>query len=218
MNIDVNNITLNYNKRGKGNPVILLHGNGENKSIFDKLADKLKEHYTVYCIDSRNHGGSSKTNDYSYETMAEDIRCFIEKLQLTNVSLIGFSDGAIIGLLLALQPNNILVKLVLLGVNLHPSDFKKSIYNHILQEYKENKDPLIKLMLEQPNIDLRKLKNVNIPTLVIGGENDIFYRKVFRDVANTIPDSQLMILKGHDHSSYITNEDILYPDLLAFLT
>lgn len=217
MNIDVNNITLNYNKRGNGNPVILLHGNGEDNSIFDKLTDKLKQHYTVYCIDSRNHGKSSKTNDYSYEAMAEDIRCFIEKLQLTNVSLIGFSDGAIVGLLLALQHGSIINKLVLLGVNLQPSDFKKSIYNYMLQEYKENKDPLIKLMLEQPNINLRELKNINIPTLIIGGEHDIFYRQKFRDIAKAIPHSQLMILKGHDHSSYITNEDVLYPDLLAFL-
>lgn len=217
MHIKVNNISLSYSQTGKGDPVILLHGNGEDKSIFDKLAEKLKQHFTVYSIDSRNHGGSSKTDDYSYETMCEDIRYFIEKLQLKKVSILGFSDGAIISLLLALKQPDILHKMALLGVNLQPTDFKKSIYTYMLDEYKQTKDPLLKLMLEQPDIQLNKLKHIQIPTLVIGGENDIFYRKVFRDVAKTIPNSRLKIMKGHNHDSYIVNTDILYPALIEFL-
>ena len=217
MKIDVNNITLSYSKEGNGNPLILLHGNGEDRHIFDELIDKLKINFTVYAIDSRNHGDSTKSEDYTYEVMAEDIHQFIEKLELKNVSLIGFSDGAIMGLLLALKYPSIFEKMVLLGVNLKPADFKQDIYNSIVEEYERSKDPLFKMMLEQPNIELQDLKNITIPTFVIGAEDDLYYEDSFQIITTTIPNAILKIIEGHDHGSYVVNNDLLYPYLKEFL-
>lgn len=217
MKIQVNNITLNYNKTGKRNPLILLHGNGEDLHIFDKLTNKLKKDYTIYAIDSRNHGESSKTDDYSYESMSQDILCFIKELQLKDVSIVGFSDGAILGILLTMEHKNLFRKMVLLGPNLKPTDFKKNEYNYLMNEYKKTNDPLLKLMLEQPDIELEELKKIKTPTLVVAGQYDIFYRKVFTDITNTIPGAQLKIMKGHDHASYIIDTDILYSDLKEFI-
>lgn len=217
MKINVNNITLNYIQEGQGEPLILLHGNGEDLQIFDKLISKLKKQFTVYAIDSRNHGSSTRTEDFSYETMAEDIHQFIEKLELKHVSVIGFSDGAIISLLLTLKYPQIFKKMVLLGVNLKPSDFKLDIYNSIVEEYEKKQDPLFKMMLEQPNIELDDLKEINTPTLVIGAEDDLYNEDSFQNIADTMPDAELKIMKGHDHGSYVINCDILYPSLNEFL-
>lgn len=217
MKINVNNITLNYIQEGQGEPLILLHGNGEDLQIFDKLISKLKKQFTVYAIDSRNHGSSTRTEDFSYETMAEDIHQFIEKLELKHVSVIGFSDGAIISLLLTLKYPLIFKKMVLLGVNLKPSDFKLDIYNSIVEEYEKTQDPLFKMMLEQPNIELDDLKEINTPTLVIGAEDDLYNEDSFQNIADTMPDTELKIMKGHDHGSYVINSDILYPSLNEFL-
>lgn len=217
MKINVNNITLNYIQEGQGEPLILLHGNGEDLQIFDKLISKLKKQFTVYAIDSRNHGSSTRTEDFSYETMAEDIHQFIEKLELKHVSAIGFSDGAIISLLLTLKYPQIFKKMVLLGVNLKPSDFKLDIYNSIVEEYEKTQDPLFKMMLEQPNIELDNLKEINTPTLVIGAEDDLYNEDSFQNIADTMPDAELKIMKGHDHGSYVINSDILYPSLNEFL-
>lgn len=217
MKINVNNITLNYIQEGQGEPLILLHGNGEDLQIFDKLISKLKKQFTVYAIDSRNHGSSTRTEDFSYETMAEDIHQFIEKLELKHVSVIGFSDGAIISLLLTLKYPQIFKKMVLLGVNLKPSDFKLDIYNSIVEEYEKTQDPLFKMMLEQPNIELDDLKEINTPTLVIGAEGDLYNEDSFQNIAYTMPDAELKIMKGHDHGSYVINSDILYPSLNEFL-
>lgn len=217
MKINVNNITLNYIQEGQGEPLILLHGNGEDLQIFDKLISKLKKQFTVYAIDSRNHGSSTRTEDFSYETMAEDIHQFIEKLKLKHVSVIGFSDGAIISLLLTLKYPQIFKKMVLLGVNLKPSDFKLDIYNSIVEEYEKTQDPLFKMMLEQPNIELDNLKEINTPTLVIGAEDDLYNEDSFQNIAYTMPDAELKIMKGHDHGSYVINSDILYPSLNEFL-
>ena len=218
MNIKVNGITLEYSKEGTGEPLILLHGNGENHHIFDKLTEKLKEKFTVYAIDSRNHGKSSMTNDFSYETMAEDVFSFINALEPGGVSLVGFSDGAVISLFLALKYPDIIKKMALLGVNLKPSDFKKDCYEYVKKEYEKTKNPLFKLMLEEPNIELDRLAGINIPSLIIAGEDDIFYRKTFTDVAETMPYAELMILEGHNHDSYITGSDLLYPELSTFFS
>lgn len=217
MKIDVNNITLNYTKVGKGDPLILLHGNGEDLHIFDSLIDKLELNFTVYAVDSRNHGDSTKTKDWTYEAMAEDIFQLIEKLQLKKVSIVGFSDGAIIALLLAIKHRDLFYKMVLLGVNLKPTDFKKGIYKSLVDEYEKTKDPLVKMMLEQPNIELEELKNIETPTLVVSAEGELFYRKVFKDMVKVMPNAKLKIMKNHDHGSYIINEDLLYPDLVEFI-
>lgn len=217
MKINVNNITLNYLVKGNGNPLILLHGNGEDLKIFDKLVSKLEKQFTVYAIDSRNHGGSTRTEDFTYETMAEDIHQFIEKLELKHVSVIGFSDGAIISLLLTLKYPQTFDRMVLLGVNLKPTNFKLNIYNSIAEEYEKTQDPLFKMMLEQPNIELDDLKEINTPTLVIGAEDDLYYEDSFQKIVNTMPNAVLKIIKGHDHGSYVVNNDVLYPYVAEFL-
>ena len=69
----INGISLFCERLGNGAPLILLHGNGEDHNIFRVLINKLVQNFTVYAIDSRNHGQSEQTDDYSYATMTEDI-------------------------------------------------------------------------------------------------------------------------------------------------
>ncbi len=216
MKVMVNNIELAYEKLGKGDPLILLHGNGEDHHIFDEITKKLENNFTIYSIDSRNHGESTKTEDYSYETMAKDIYSFIKTLNLGKVNIVGFSDGAIIALILAMNQWECINKMALLGVNLKPDDFKEESYQFVKETYEETKDPLFKLMLEQPNIELDDVKTVTIPTLVIAAEHDIFKPELFIGLTNALPNAELVIMKGHAHDSYIVNQDILYPDLVKF--
>lgn len=216
MKEEINGIYLSYSQSGMGKPLILLHGNGEDHTIFDELTQKLKQHFCIYAIDSRNHGDSSKTDDYSYETMAADVARFIKKKNLGKPSILGFSDGAIIALMLALQYNGIFAKMALLGINLKPDDFKPEILEEMRHEYAATKDPLVKLMLEQPDIELSRLKNITTPTLLVAAEDDIFKDELFTDIADTMPNATLAIMEGHDHGSYIVHEDILYPLLKEF--
>ena len=216
MEINVNNVKLSYIKEGEGKPLILMHGSGEDRHIFDEIINKLKKDFTVYAIDSRNHGESEKTDVFTYEAMSEDISEFIKKLKLDGAYGVGFSDGAILALMTGMKYQELIGKMALLGINLKPEDFKEPEYNYLLKEYNETKDPLFKMMLEQPNIELEKLKDVNIPTLVIAGENDVFYEKTFTDIVKVMPNAVLKIMGGHDHSSYVINKDILYKYFLEF--
>jgi pimeloyl-ACP methyl ester carboxylesterase len=216
MIINVNDTALFYEKSGTGSPIILLHGNGEDHHIFDKLSAKLENDFTVYSVDSRNHGKSEKTSDYSYDTMAEDIYRFIELLKLGRVLLIGFSDGAIISLILAMNHGETAGKMALLGVNLKPDDLTDESYQSIKDAYEETKDPLFKLMLEEPHIELDAVKGITIPVLVIAAENDICKPETFTKLVSALPDATLKIMAGHEHGSYIVGQDLLYPDLIRF--
>lgn len=213
---NVNGISLFYETAGHGAPLLLLHGNGEDHHIFNRLVNKLASDFTVYAIDSRNHGQSEKTNDYHYETMAEDLYGFIKTMQLDQVNIIGFSDGAIISLMLAMEHCEVVHKMALLGVNLKPEDFTEEVYQFMKDTYEETKDPLYKLMLEQPNIELDAVKEVTTPTLLIAAEHDIYKPETFDKLLAMLPDAVLKIMPGHDHGSYIVDQDMLYPDFIQF--
>ena len=216
MTITANGVALFYNKTGAGRPMLLLHGNGEDHHIFDMLAAKLAQGFTLYAVDSRNHGQSQATENYDYDTMADDMLALIEKLSLGPVLITGFSDGAIIALLMAMKRPDSVAKMALLGPNLSPADFTEESLTFIRTTWEETGDPLFKMMLEQPNIPLEAMKAVRIPALVVGGEGDIFKPETFADLAGALPKGSLAIMAGHTHDSYITGQDLLYPDLAAF--
>ena len=120
MEVLVNNVKLYYEEYGVGKPIILLHGNQETHEIFDKLIDRLKTNYKVYAIDSRCHGKSENPVDISYDLMCDDIVEFIKKLNINKPLLYGFSDGGIIGLLIAIKEPMLLSKLIISGANTTP--------------------------------------------------------------------------------------------------
>ncbi len=216
MHIKVNGISLFYEILGSGSPLILLHGNGEDHHIFDKLASKLAEHFTVYSIDSRGHGQSQKNVEISYEAMAADVGCFNKALGLERANLLGFSDGAIISLILAMKQPALVNRMALLGVNLKPGDFTEESFRYIEDTYLETKDPLFKLMLEQPDIELDEVKAVHTPVLLVAGEHDVFRPETFLELEAALPNAQLKVMAGHDHDSYVVGQDLLYADLMEF--
>lgn len=208
---------LSYQLCGEGKPLILLHGNGENSSIFDCIIKQLSKHFTIYAIDSRNHGKSSVTGEISYELMADDLIGFISKLDLQHPYVLGFSDGAIVALLAELDHPDIFAKMILLGINLQPSDFLEHTYNDILNEHDETHSPLLALMINEPNISLESLRNVNCPILLINGENDIFRKDLVTDILRMLPDGAVIEIKGHTHESYIMHNDLIADVVVEFL-
>ena len=217
MKAEVNGITLWYEVRGQGKPLILLHGNGEDHTIFDELAARLGEHYTVYAVDSRDHGRSSRMAKLSYEIMASDVEALIESLGLQGAALYGFSDGGIVGLLTALERPELLSALAVSGANLNPGGLKTLFHWMMRLEYLRKRDKKIKLMLREPDISPESLGNIQIPVLVLAGEKDLIREEHTRLIAESIPHSTLQILPGESHGSYVVHSERLYPLLKEFL-
>ncbi len=215
MKINVNNTGLYYEKQGSGKPLILLHGNGESHKIFNKLADKLSRNFTVYLVDSRNHGESERTQDFSYNTMAEDIVSFINKLNLDKPAVYGFSDGGIIALLIAIEHQNLLSHLIISGANTSPDGIKKRYLRLFKFIYFFTKSPYLKMMFKEPNIT--QLDKISIPTLITAGEKDMIKDSHTRYIHDKIKDSRLKIFKNENHGSYIVNSGKLYKTILNFI-
>lgn len=216
MHINVNGTTLFYQKSGNGPALILLHGSGEDHRIFDAITEKLQTRFTIYAIDSRNHGQSEKTDIYAYETMAEDVHAFIHELNLGAVYIAGFSDGAIISLLLAMHHPETVRKMALLGVNLKPGDFTDSCYEYVKTTYEQTGDPLFRMMLEQPDIKLADVKNVATPTLIVAAEKDLYKPELYPALLKAMPDAELKMMMGHKHETYIVGQAILADDFIRF--
>lgn len=212
----VNDIELYYEEYGEGKPLLLLHGNGENVEIFYKLIEKLKLNYKIYAIDSRNHGKSTKTNDFSYNTMAKDIEEFIKQLG-ERVSILGFSDGAVIAIIVAITNPELLDKLILLGPNLTPEAIKEEIVTEIREMYEKTNDDLFKLMLTEPQIALEDFKNIYNEMLFIFAEDEMFSEEAIEEMITSAKNAKSLRIKGHDHLSYIVENDLIAEDVKEFL-
>lgn len=205
MFLDTGKIKLYYEKTGTGKPIILLHGNGEDHKIFNKTVQILKNHYTVYAIDSRDHGKSGKVNELHYEDMADDVYDFITFLNLEKPIVYGFSDGGIIALILAVKHQDILSKIIVSGVNAVPNGLKTI---HILTykiNYLFHKNPKVKMMLTEPNITDNMLKSIKIPAVITAGSNDMIKQSHMKHIADCIPNSTFTVFKNELHGSYIVN-------------
>lgn len=217
MNINVNGVNLYYEVYGEGKPIILLHGNSETHEIFDKLIDKLKENYKVYAIDSRCHGKSEDTLVISYKLMRDDIIEFIEKLEINKPILYGFSDGGIVGLLIAIEEPNLLSKLIVSGANINPKGVKDYIYVLAKLYCIFKKDKLIKMMLKEPDIKLEELNKIKTPTVVLAGRKDLIKQKHTKLMADNIPNCTLEIIEKENHGSYIVHSEKIYEILKKYI-
>jgi pimeloyl-ACP methyl ester carboxylesterase len=202
----INGIKLYYEKNGSGSPIILLHGNGEDHTIFDKLAEKLSEDFTVYMPDSRCHGQSG-AGRLDYELMADDIVGFIRALDLNKPVLYGFSDGGIIGLIIAIKYTALLSKLIVSGVNTNPLGLKSRFLLSYGWQYLIKRSVFDRLILTQPHVKKNELAKIKIPVLLTAGEKDMIRERHTKTVANAIPGSRLIILPGENHGSYIVHSD-----------
>lgn len=206
MKIDVNGTQLYYEVCGSGSPLIMLHGNGETHSIFDKAVPLLSQSFTVYSIDTRGHGQSAPVSEFHYDDMTEDIHCFIEALSLEAPIFYGFSDGGIIGLLLASRYPELLSRLIISGANLSPDGIRPGWLKLFKVINRMANDPKMKMMLDEPCITSQQLNKISVPTLVLAGSRDMVRRDHTIKIAAGIKNSRLQILKGHGHGSYIVHK------------
>lgn len=202
MRIRVNGIELYYEKTGSGRPLLLVHGNGEDHTIFDEAVELLKEHSTCYRVDSRGHGQSGRVESLHYRDMAKDMTELIRALDLSDVLFYGFSDGGIIGLIAAAAEKRI-TGLIASGANTYPKGIVAKEYYHDLFRNFLHRDPMVEMMLKEPDISDAELASIGAKTLITAGEHDLIRISNTRHIAGTIPGAKLMILPGEDHGSYI---------------
>ena len=203
--IKLSDITMHYAVYGdEGYPLILVHGNGGNKNSLKEAAGYLASDYKVYVIESRCHGQSSNPGVISYDLMAKDIKEFIEALGLEKPFLMGHSDGGINALTVAYTYPDLLGGVISCGANTTPETFKPyfPLGVKILDTFKPSILNDMMLTLPQMNADL--LSKITCPAYIVAGEYDIMWLSDTVFIHESIQGSKIAIIKGADHSSYIS--------------
>lgn len=217
MYIQLNSQVICYEKTGEGSPVILIHGNNGSLHDFDPLAETMSEDHTVYAMDSRGHGESATPKEYHYADMADDVINLIKALDIEKPYLVGYSDGGIVALLVAIKASNLLSGIVCCGANLNPAGMSHRAIREIKKEYKKTGSPITQMMLLEPDISTRELQRISVPAMIFAGEDDLIKEKESQKIAANIPEAELHILPGENHSSYVEGTDKLYRYISGFL-
>ena len=210
-------ISLYYQEKGKGIPFVLLHGNGEEGNYFKSQIDYFSDNYKMIAVDTRDHGKSPRGNaPFTMNQFVEDLSDLLKKRELSEVILLGFSDGANIAMKFAIKYPEKIKALILNGGNLNTKGVKRSTQFFIELGYKITKMfskksedakrnmELLGLIVNEPNIKIEEIHSIKIPTLVIAGEKDIIKESHTREIADNIPNAELTIIKGNH---FIANKE-----------
>lgn len=217
MYIDVNGVTLYYEVSGSGPAIVLVHGNAQDHRIFLETAQKLNQDYTVYLLDSRCHGKSSRVKKLGYEEMAKDVAEFTRKLDLKDPYFCGYSDGGIVGLLLGIRYPALFKKLILCGANSHPQGMKQLWLKLFSLTEKFTFDHRRSMIQTEPRITAKELGRISAPTMILAGQWDMVKEAHTRYLASKIRHSILRILPREGHGSYIVHSEKLYYIIKKFL-
>lgn len=203
-------IELYCKEKGNGEPFILLHGNGENSSYFQHQIEYFQSEYRVIAPDTRGHGKSPRGSaPFTIEQFSCDLYGFMKAHGILRAVILGFSDGANIAMKFALKHPNMVKALVLNGGNLNAKGVKRStqlpieigykIAKHFAAKSPEAKKnaEMLGLMVNEPNIEPRELSHITAPTLVICGTRDMIKKSHTREIAASIPNAELTIIKGN---------------------
>lgn len=210
-------ISLYYQEQGEGEPLFLLHGNGEDGTYFANQISFFSDRYRVIAVDTRGHGKSPRgTAPFAMEQFAKDLHSLIEKLQIQRGIILGFSDGANIAMKFALKYPDQVKALILNGGNLNTKGVKRSIQIPIEIGYRfaklfagksekaKSHMEILGLMVNEPNIKPEELCVIQVPTLVIAGTKDMIKTAHTKLIADHIPNAKLSVIPG-DH--FVANKN-----------
>lgn len=203
MFVKVNGIDMYYEKCGEGRPLVMVHCNSMDHKIFKPAIKILSQHFTVYAVDSRDHGKSTKVKTIHYADMVQDMYEFITSLQIEKPIFYGFSDGGIVGLMLAAEYPDLLSQLIVSGASVNVDSNKSWVqFFFKLGAFFYPTDKM-KLMLREPNITDEQFKAIKVPVCVTCGSHDLIKQSHSEHIAATVPDGKLDVFKGKGHTGYI---------------
>jgi pimeloyl-ACP methyl ester carboxylesterase len=240
--IDTGRVHTYYEVNGSGDPLILLHGGMCTAETFDGQTPALAEHFRVYLPERRAHGRTADVpGPITYEIMAQDTIAFIEARGIGRAHLVGWSDGALVGLLVALWRPELVGKLVLMaqsvnweGVRPEIASFvgnmtKEMLPPHLTQAYEalspdgpDHLEAVLHKMLAMWNTDpafpLSDLERISAPALVLAADDD-FSLSIEHAAAmqRALPDSQLAVVPGASHAVPLEKPELVNRLILDFL-
>jgi len=233
----VNGIRIWYATFGRGEPVLLLHGGLANSSYWGNQVPAFARHYRVIVMDSRGHGRSTRDErPYGYDLMASDVLGLMDFLRLPKAAIVGWSDGAILGLDIAIHHPERLTKLFAFAANSDPSgvaDIAQSpVFNAYIAraekeyqalsptpgEYKSFLDQISKMWETQPHFTADQLRGIAVPVWIVDADHDEAIKRDNTEfMASQIPNTGLLLQPEVSHFSFLQDPRQFTSDVLHFL-
>jgi pimeloyl-ACP methyl ester carboxylesterase len=234
----INGIKVWYAEYGYGQPVILLHGGLANADYWGLQVRALEPHYRVIVMDSRGHGRSSRTAaPLGYDLMASDVLALMDYLHIDKAAIVGWSDGAIVGLDIAIHHPERVTRLFAFAANSNPSGVKdvgrSPVFTAFIAraatqyaklsptptQYKEFLADIEHMWATQPNFTDAQLRSIRVPTWIVDADRDEAIKRVDTDhMAATIPDAGELILPDVSHFAFLQDPEMFNAALMDFLS
>jgi len=219
---DVRGIKIYTEVYGTGKPLLLLHGNGGSISAFSQTIPYFSKKYKVIAVDSRAHGKTVDTRDsLSFEEMADDFAALLDKMHIDSAYVIGWSDGGIDALVLAMRHPGKVIKLASTGANLTPDStaLTPATWNDMVKQYHSDKNKprttakekndwkIFMLDYDQPNIPFSALKAIKCPSLIICGDHDLIPIEHTTKIYQAIDRAYLWVVPNSGHATLLQHRD-----------
>lgn len=215
-----------YAVHGSGPTLVLLHGGGDSgEHSFVQQLDVFSEHHRIVAPDQVGQGRTPDVpGPLSYTSMMEDTATLLERLKLKHVDVVGFSDGGILALMLAVRHPELVRRLVISGVNISPEGLTAENLEGLragqTSTPKTIDEKLAKLWLTSPTpseLSLEMLGRIAQPVLVISGDRDAITLEHTLQIFHALPLAELCVLPGTDHATFSGRPEWLNPIIGAFL-
>jgi pimeloyl-ACP methyl ester carboxylesterase len=238
--VNAGDVRTYYEVYGEGEPLVLLHGGLATAESWVMQVPALAEGYRVYVPERRGHGRTPDlAGPITYEMMAADTAAFLDAASTGAANLVGWSDGAVVGMLVALRRPELVRKLVVIGqyfnfegevpeframidywgTNL-PEELHE-VYDRVSPDGPEHfpivLEKMMRMWREEPDIAFSELAGVRAPTLVMQGDDDIVEVEHSAALAATLPDAQLAVIPGSSHMVPLEKPDLVNQLILDFL-
>lgn len=209
--ITANGISFYHEIYGKGEPLLLLHGAGQSLGAFAEQIYFFSKHYKVIAVDSRGRGrsGDKKDEPFTYVEQAKDMKLFLEALKIEKAHIVGWSDGGIIGLIMAMHYPEKVNKLVAMAANINPDgvvDERTEQTKGLLKEMELKNDAkdktdikIYRALIDYPQLEHKDLSVISAPTLIMAGDHDIIKHTHTLQIYEALPNAHLAILPGESH-------------------
>ncbi len=232
----INGARLYYEVYGKGEPLLLLHGNGGNIAAMRFQIEFFSKSFEVIAMDCRGRGKSELGPEpLTYQQMAEDAAALLDHLHAAPAYLIGRSDGGILGLLMGIYFPEKMKKIVVYGANLWPGP--TALYEREAEQVHRDRTQaeemirkkdtsknwalirqLNRLMEFQPHISADDLRKIKAPVLVMSADRDVIKEEHTLDIYRHIPKANLCIFPGETHWITSTNPGLFNSTVMRFFS
>jgi len=222
----VNGIEMYYRIVGKGPPILLIHGGLSDQHVWDAQLPILGRDHTVILADSRGQGRSTRTDEpITYALMADDYVALLDYLNIGKVDLVGWSDGGIIGLDIAMRYPERLKSLFAQAANVTPEGSTGYALARAqgkplpeLRHYESIDKEIHALWANEPNYSADDLSKINVRTAIVIGDRDTAITREHTEfMAHHIPGAKLVILPDSGHGVPAENPRLYARSVLKFI-